>query len=85
MSSSLNVFTNLHPLCLLYETIPSTFTHSIYKPYLSANDQLNISFVDIGHGSMQAYPAGCIKGQLGILNHLFDRSLVGRDLDEVLF
>lgn len=48
-------------------------------------DQLNVAFVDIGHASMQVCVAGFTKGQLKILAHSYDRSLGGRDFDEVLF
>ncbi|KAK2654895.1 hypothetical protein Ddye_014751 [Dipteronia dyeriana] len=75
----------LHPLHLIHETTATALAYGIYKTDLPENDQLNVAFVDIGHSSMQVCIAGFKKGQLKILAHSFDRSLGGRDFDEVLF
>ncbi|KAI9110208.1 hypothetical protein K1719_018650 [Acacia pycnantha] len=75
----------LHPLRLLHETTATALAYGIYKTDLPENDQLNVAFVDIGHASMQVCVAGFKKGQLKVLAHSFDRSLGGRDFDEVLF
>ncbi|KAA8540425.1 hypothetical protein F0562_024656 [Nyssa sinensis] len=75
----------LHPLRLIHETTATALAFGIYKTDLPENDQLNVAFVDIGHASMQVCIAGFKKGQLKILAHSFDRSLGGRDFDEVLF
>ncbi|XP_057969054.1 heat shock 70 kDa protein 15-like [Malania oleifera] len=75
----------LHPLRLFHETTATALAYGIYKTDLPENDQLNVAFVDIGHASMQVCVAGFKKGQLKILSHSFDRSLGGRDFDEVLF
>ncbi|XWS11903.1 hypothetical protein CRYUN_Cryun37aG0044700 [Craigia yunnanensis] len=75
----------LHPLHLIHETTSTALAYGIYKTDLPENDQLNVAFVDIGHASMQVCIAGFKKGQLKILAHSFDRSLGGRDFDEVLF
>ncbi|KAF8407027.1 hypothetical protein HHK36_006151 [Tetracentron sinense] len=75
----------LHPLRLLHETTATALAYGIYKTDLPENDQLNVAFVDIGHASMQVCVAGYKKGQLKVLAHAFDRSLGGRDFDEVLF
>lgn len=75
----------LHPLRLIHETTATALAYGIYKTDLPENDQLNVAFVDIGHASMQVCVAGYKKGQLKILAHSFDRSLGGRDFDEVLF
>ncbi|KAG4125011.1 hypothetical protein ERO13_D10G071500v2 [Gossypium hirsutum] len=75
----------LHPLRLIHETTATALAYGIYKTDLPENDQLNVAFVDIGHASMQVCIAGFKKGQLTILAHSFDRSLGGRDFDEVLF
>ncbi|KAF8400774.1 hypothetical protein HHK36_014075 [Tetracentron sinense] len=75
----------LHPLHLIHETTATALAYGIYKTDLPENDQLNVAFVDIGHASMQVCIAGYKKGQLKILAHSFDRSLGGRDFDEVLF
>lgn len=75
----------LHPLRLIHETTATALAYGIYKTDLPENDQLNVAFVDVGHASMQVCIAGFKKGQLKILAHAFDRSLGGRDFDEVLF
>ncbi|XP_057459721.1 heat shock 70 kDa protein 15-like [Actinidia eriantha] len=75
----------LHPLRLIHETTATALAYGIYKTDLPENDQLNVAFVDIGHASMQVCIAGFKKGQLKILAHSFDRTLGGRDFDEVLF
>ncbi|KAJ8756024.1 hypothetical protein K2173_024570 [Erythroxylum novogranatense] len=75
----------LHPLRLIHETTATALAYGIYKTDLPENDQLNVAFVDIGHASMQVCIAGFKKGQLKILAHSYERSLGGRDFDEVLF
>ncbi|GMJ14233.1 heat shock protein 91 [Hibiscus trionum] len=75
----------LQPLHLIHETTATALAYGIYKTDLPENDQLNVAFVDIGHASMQVCIVGFKKGQLKILAHSFDRSLGGRDFDEVLF
>ncbi|XP_029130578.1 heat shock 70 kDa protein 15 [Cajanus cajan] len=75
----------LHPLRLFHETTATALAYGIYKTDLPENDQLNVAFVDIGHASMQVCVAGYKKGQLKVLAHSYDRSLGGRDFDEVLF
>ncbi|XP_047336580.1 heat shock 70 kDa protein 14-like [Impatiens glandulifera] len=75
----------LHPLQLVHETTATALAYGLYKTDLPENDQINVAFVDIGHASMQVCIAGFKKGQLKILAHAFDRSLGGRDFDEVLF
>ncbi|KAG6482379.1 hypothetical protein ZIOFF_059010 [Zingiber officinale] len=75
----------LHPLRLFHETTATALAYGIYKTDLPENDQLNVAFVDVGHASMQVCIAGYKKGQLKILSHSYDRSLGGRDFDEVIF
>ncbi|CAA2982131.1 heat shock 70 kDa 15-like [Olea europaea subsp. europaea] len=75
----------LHPLHLIHETTATALAYGIYKTDLPENDTLNVAFIDIGHASMQVCVASFKKGQLKILAHSFDRSLGGRDFDEVLF
>ncbi|XP_030464635.1 heat shock 70 kDa protein 15-like [Syzygium oleosum] len=75
----------LHPLHLMHETTATALAYGIYKTDLPESDPLNVAFVDIGHASMQVCIAGFKKGQLKILAHSYDRSLGGRDFDEVLF
>ncbi|ESQ30067.1 hypothetical protein EUTSA_v10011242mg [Eutrema salsugineum] len=75
----------LHPLHLIHETTATALAYGIYKTDLPESEPLNVAFIDIGHASMQVCIAGFKKGQLKILSHAFDRSLGGRDFDEVLF
>ncbi|KAL2338091.1 hypothetical protein Fmac_012537 [Flemingia macrophylla] len=75
----------LHPLRLIHEMTATALAYGIYKKDLPENDQLNVAFVDFGHSSMQVCIVGFKKGQLKVLAHSFDRSLGGRDFDEVLF
>ncbi|XP_078438693.1 heat shock 70 kDa protein 14-like [Wolffia australiana] len=75
----------LHPLRLIHETTATALGYGIYKTDLPENDQINVAFVDVGHASMQVCIAGLKKGQLKVLAHSYDRSLGGRDFDEVLF
>ncbi|XP_074275972.1 heat shock 70 kDa protein 14-like [Silene latifolia] len=75
----------LHPLRLIHETTATALAYGIYKTDLPENDPINIAFVDVGHSSLQVCIAALKKGQLKILAHSFDRSLGGRDFDEVLF
>ncbi|CAL9080770.1 unnamed protein product [Musa textilis] len=75
----------LRPLQLFHETTAAALAYGMYKTDLPENDQLNVAFVDVGHASMQVCVAGFKKGQLKILAHSYDRSLGGRDFDEMLF
>ncbi|KAI3463346.1 hypothetical protein Pfo_020009 [Paulownia fortunei] len=75
----------LHPLRLFHETTATALAYGIYKTDLPENEPLNVAFVDVGHASMQVCIAAFKKGQLKILAHSFDRSLGGRDFDDVLF
>ncbi|XP_051147786.1 heat shock 70 kDa protein 14-like [Andrographis paniculata] len=75
----------LHPLRLIHETTATALNYGIYKTDLSESEPLNVAFVDVGHASLQICIAAFKKGQLKILAHSFDRSLGGRDFDEVLF
>ncbi|XP_074285292.1 heat shock 70 kDa protein 15-like [Silene latifolia] len=75
----------LHPLRLIHETTATALAYGIYKTDLPENDPINVAFVDVGHSSLQVCIAAFKKGQLKILSHSFDRSLGGRDFDEVLF
>ncbi|KAG2549780.1 hypothetical protein PVAP13_9KG259900 [Panicum virgatum] len=75
----------LRPLRLFHETTATALAYGIYKTDLPEHDQLNVAFVDVGHGSMQVSIVGYRKGQLKMLSHAYDRSLGGRDFDEALF
>lgn len=75
----------LRPLRLMHETSATALAYGIYKTDLPENDPITVVFVDVGHAAMQVCVAAFKKGQLKVLAHAFDRSLGGRDFDEVLF
>ncbi|KAH7443289.1 hypothetical protein KP509_02G028700 [Ceratopteris richardii] len=75
----------IHPLRLMHETTATALAYGIYKTDLPESDPINVVFVDVGHASMQVCVVAFKKGQLKVLGHAFDRSLGGRDFDEVLF
>lgn len=75
----------LHPLRLIHETTATALAYGIYKTDLPENDPINVVFVDVGNASMQVCIVAFKKGQLKVLGHAYDRSLGGRDFDEVLF
>lgn len=75
----------LRPLRLFHETTATALAYGIYKTDLPEKEWLNVAFIDVGHASMQVSIVGYKKGQLNMLSHAYDRSLGGRDFDEVLF
>lgn len=75
----------LRPLRLMHETTATALAYGIYKTDLPDNDPINVVFVDVGHAATQICVVAFKKGQLKVLAHVFDRSLGGRDFDEVLF
>jgi len=76
---------SLKPLRLLHESTAIALAYGIYKTDLSDTYPIHVVFVDVGHSDTQVCVAAFLKGQLKILSHAFDRSLGGRDFDEVLF
>lgn len=76
---------NLKPLRLLHESTAIALAYGIYKTDLSDTYPIHVVFVDVGHSDTQVCVVRFLKGQLKILSHAFDRSLGGRDFDEVLF
>ncbi|KAH7430128.1 hypothetical protein KP509_09G085000 [Ceratopteris richardii] len=77
--------TGLRPVRLIHEMTATALAYGIYKTDLPDIDPINVVFVDVGHVAMQICVAAFKKGQLKVLGHAFDRSLGGRDFDEVLF
>ncbi|KAJ9538123.1 hypothetical protein OSB04_030856 [Centaurea solstitialis] len=75
----------LNPLRLMHETTATALAYGIYKTGLFEDVHRNVAFVDIGHASMQVCIANYKKGEMKILAHSFDRCLVGRGFDEVLY
>uniref|UniRef100_A0A0D6QY02 Uncharacterized protein n=1 Tax=Araucaria cunninghamii TaxID=56994 RepID=A0A0D6QY02_ARACU len=75
----------LKPLRLMHESAAIALSYGIYKTDLPENRSINVVFVDIGHCDTQVSVAAFKKGQLLMLSHAFDRSLGGRDFDDVLY
>ncbi|KAJ9537816.1 hypothetical protein OSB04_030549 [Centaurea solstitialis] len=75
----------LNPVKLMHETTATALAYGMYETDLSENKQRNVAFVDIGRDSMQVCIAAFKEGEMKILAHSFDRSVGGRDFDEVLF
>lgn len=71
----------LFPLRLFYGTTTTALRYDIYKTDLPENDQINVTFVDVGHIGMQVCIAVFKKGQLKILAHAYDN---GQDFDKTL-
>lgn len=76
---------NLNPRRLLHESTAIALAYGIYKTDLSDISPIYVVFVDVGHSDTQVCVAAFFKGHLKIFSHAFDRSLGGRDFDEVLF
>lgn len=72
-------------LRLMNETTATALAYGIYKTDLPETDPVHVAFVDVGHASTQVSIVAFKKGQLQVKTHSWDRSLGGRDFDEVLF
>ncbi|KAK8594440.1 hypothetical protein V6N13_015362 [Hibiscus sabdariffa] len=79
------VIAGLRPLRLLHDCTATALGYGIYKNDLSNSGPVYTVFVDIGHCDTQVCVASLEAGQMKIISHAFDRSLGGRDFDEVLF
>ncbi|KAM1343181.1 hypothetical protein ACFX15_007083 [Malus domestica] len=75
----------LKPLRLMHDCTATALSYGIYKTDFSTSGPTYVAFVDIGHCDTQVSIASFQAGQMKILSHTFDRSLGGRDFDEVLF
>ncbi len=77
---------NLNPLCLVHKTMSMTcLVYGIYNIGFHETNLLNVVFVDVGHANMQVYVVAFKKGEVKILAHAFNRSLGGRDFDDIFF
>ncbi|XWS15583.1 hypothetical protein CRYUN_Cryun34aG0013200 [Craigia yunnanensis] len=79
------VIAGLKPLRLLHDCTATALGYGIYKADISVSGPIYTVFVDIGHCDTQVCVASFETGQMKIICHAFDRSLGGRDFDEVLF
>ncbi|WJX37720.1 hypothetical protein P8452_25458 [Trifolium repens] len=75
----------LKPLRLIHDCTATALSYGIYKTNFQNDGSTYVAFIDIGHCDTQVCIAAFEFGQMKILSHAFDRSLGGRDFDEVLF
>ncbi|XP_068668992.1 heat shock 70 kDa protein 16-like [Aristolochia californica] len=75
----------LKPLRLLHDCTATALGYGIYKTDFLLGSPTNVVFVDIGHCDTQVSIVSFEAGQMRTLSHAFERSLGGRDFDEVLF
>lgn len=75
----------LKPLRLMHDCTATALSYGIYKTDFSSRGPTFVAFVDIGHCDTQVCIASFEAGHMRILSHAFDRSLGGREFDEVLF
>eukprot|EP01114_Cavostelium_apophysatum_P008655 TRINITY_DN2129_c0_g2_i2.p1 TRINITY_DN2129_c0_g2~~TRINITY_DN2129_c0_g2_i2.p1 ORF type:complete len:821 (+),score=298.84 TRINITY_DN2129_c0_g2_i2:123-2585(+) len=74
----------LNPLRLLHDNTATALQHGIYKTDLPEKDPIRVLIVDMGAVSTQVSVVEYLKGQLKVVGYAFDRTLGGRDIDEVL-
>lgn len=75
----------LKPLRLMHDCTATALSYGIYKTDFSNAGPHVVAFIDIGHCDTQVCIASFETGHMKINSHTFDRSLGGRDFDEVLF
>ncbi|KAM2058099.1 hypothetical protein ACFX16_030715 [Malus domestica] len=75
----------LKPLRLMHDCTATAHSYGVYKTDFSTSGPTYVAFIDIGHCDTQVSIASFEAWQMKILSHTFDRSLGGRDFDEVLF
>ncbi|XP_019455969.1 PREDICTED: heat shock 70 kDa protein 16 isoform X3 [Lupinus angustifolius] len=74
----------LKPLRLIHDCTAIGLGYGIYKTDFPSK-VLVVAFIDIGQCDTQVSIAAFQAGKMMILSHAFDRSLGGRDFDELLF
>ncbi|KAM1807812.1 hypothetical protein FF1_030531 [Malus domestica] len=75
----------LKPLRLMHDCTATALSYGIYKTDFSTSGPTYVAFIDIGQCDTQVSIASFEAGEMKILSHTFDRSLGGRDFDEILF
>ncbi|XP_050370955.1 heat shock 70 kDa protein 16 [Argentina anserina] len=75
----------LKPLRLMHDCTATALSYGIYKTDFSNSGPTYVAFVDIGHCDTQVSIVSFESGHMTMRSHTFDRSLGGRDFDEVLF
>lgn len=79
------IIAGLKPLRLIHDCTATALSYGIYKTNFNSDGPSYVAFIDIGQCDTQVCIAAFEFGQMRILSHAFDRSLGGRDFDEVLF
>lgn len=79
------IIAGLKPLRLIHDCTATALSYGIYKTNFQSDGPSYVAFIDIGQCDTQVCIAAFEFGQMRILSHAFDRSLGGRDFDEVLF
>ncbi|GIY79052.1 heat shock 70 kDa protein 4L [Caerostris extrusa] len=74
----------LNVLRLMNEPTAVALAYGFYKQDLPEDKPKNVVFVDLGNSSLQATACAFNKGKLKILGSTWNRSLGGRDFDNVL-
>ncbi|XP_057441185.1 heat shock 70 kDa protein 16-like [Lotus japonicus] len=75
----------LKPLRLIHDCTATGLGYGVYKTDFPSEAPIYVAFIDIGHCDTQVSIAAFQAGKMKLLSHAFDRSLGGRDFDEVLF
>ncbi|XP_062077728.1 heat shock 70 kDa protein 16 isoform X2 [Humulus lupulus] len=75
----------LKPFRLMHDCTATALSYGIYKTDFTAGGPTTVAFVDVGQCDTQVSIASFEAGHMKILSHTFDRSVGGRDFDEVLF
>ncbi|KAG5017509.1 hypothetical protein JHK85_023645 [Glycine max] len=75
----------LQPLRLIHDCTATALSYGMYKTDFGSAGPAYVAFIDIGHCDTQVCIASFEFGKMEILSHAFDRSLGGRDFDEVIF
>ncbi|OVA11479.1 Heat shock protein 70 family [Macleaya cordata] len=75
----------LKTLRLMHDCTATALGYGIYRTDSSDSGPTYVVFIDIGHCDTQVSVASFEAGHMKIKSHAFDKSLGGRDFDEVLF
>jgi len=74
----------LNALKLISDHAASALQYGIYKTNLSETEPINVLFVDVGFTNTSVSVIEFLKGKLRVLSTAYDRSLGGRDYDNLL-
>jgi len=74
----------LNALKLISDHAASALQYGIYKTNLSETEPINVLFVDVGYTNTSVSVVEFLKGKLRVLSTAYDRSLGGRDYDQLL-